>query len=99
MTRAKPKPHSEAVEPVRVPGPRFKTTTTVAPDLPPGDLPVEPDSTPDLIDMPRECDSCEGTGDDGSGECLACDSTGEVCSHCDEPVTACVCFEEEGGDG
>lgn len=52
-----------------------------------------------LVFDPVECDSCEGTGDAGDGFCLKCDNTGERCKHCDEPVTACVCFEGETGLG
>jgi DnaJ-class molecular chaperone len=51
-------------------------------------------SSDELIYMPIECDTCSGIGESNGEACVRCDGTGELCGHCKEAMSACICFEE-----
>jgi hypothetical protein len=55
---------------------------------------VPRESDEELVEDAIECDTCEGSGSIDGEACVRCDSTGELCRHCRETVSACVCFTQ-----
>ena len=49
-------------------------------------------SDEELVEDAIECDTCEGSGSADGDSCVKCDGTGEMCRHCREAVSVCVCF-------